>query len=143
MSESLKRLCFSLKPLRQVEEYLTKQISAFVPDSESGETSLPTRYHPTKPSEIAIRSGTAWKRLLRLSRSDSDSEGTEYEKLQDLSNKRIISACSEDIRALWDDINVRSFLTQRGIEMDMMPGLYVPSLTCEAFLRLSRYISAS
>lgn len=124
LSEEVRRLCIRLTPLRQVEELLMKRISGFVPDVSTG--SLLHRYHPAKASEISLRPGIGWKGRFRVLRSsESDQGGEQYDKSQDLTNRRIIAACAEDIIQLWDDLDVQEHLARRNIALQNQAGFFL------------------
>lgn len=42
---------------------------------------------------------------------------------EDLANRRIISACAEDIVALWDNAEVQELLKEGGVFLQDQPGL--------------------
>ncbi|KAL0578880.1 hypothetical protein V5O48_003113 [Marasmius crinis-equi] len=164
LDDTLRRLCFSLTPLRQVEETLTKRItgSCILPPIDttvsyhsrhartaSGSSTSTTpfittditkenpaltnlQYHPARASEIAIRSGThssSWKRNFslfdRLAGGRRQSAENKMEAEEDVSNRRIISACSQDIQALWRHPDVQTKLREEEISLKDQPGFFL------------------
>jgi hypothetical protein len=84
------------------------------------------RYHPEKASEISVRSGSAWKTLLRFKRhSDSSPTMKNYDRAEDLQSRRILNACADDVCALWAHPEVQEILTEKEIWLHDQPGLYV------------------
>ncbi|KAE9387970.1 G-alpha-domain-containing protein [Gymnopus androsaceus JB14] len=78
LDDTLRRLCFSLAPLKSVEMSLTKRISGsaspVVLDSSTTSADSPyAHYHPAKASEISVRSGAGWKGLLKFRRHSNAS----------------------------------------------------------------------
>lgn len=131
LSEEIRRLCIRLKPLREVEDSLTRKIAGFVPEqppSKEGAAnglnpSIPSRYHPSKACEVSIRSGRR-NRLIRFRRrSESSILGGEYDEAGDILNRRIIHACAEDIRSIWINEEVQDVLREKGIALQSQPGL--------------------
>lgn len=130
LDDTLRRLCFSLAPLKSVEMSLTKRISGsaspVVLDSSTTSADSPyAHYHPAKASEISVRSGAGWKGLLKFRRhSNASLRGYSPEDIQ---NRRIISACADDITALWTNPDVQEKLREEDISLKNQPGLYVPA----------------
>ncbi|KAJ8073750.1 hypothetical protein PM082_012028 [Marasmius tenuissimus] len=178
LDDTLRRLCFSLTPLKQVEETLTKRItgSAILPPidttvvyrSRSGSGASSTtafintdppkdhstlthlQYHPARASEIAIRSGTnssSWKRNFnlfnRLPGGRRHSAENKLEAEEDVANRRIISACSQDIQALWKHPDVQTKLKEEEISLKDQPGFFledVPRIAREDYMPSSHDI---
>ncbi|KAF9256608.1 G-alpha-domain-containing protein [Marasmius fiardii PR-910] len=179
LDDKLRRLCFSLTPLKQVEETLTKRIvgsttlppidtavayrsrasssassstAAFVNPNFSKDQSTLTslQYHPARASEISIRSGSqssSWKRNLnlfsRLPGGRRNSSENRLEAEEDISNRRIISACSSDIQALWQHPDVQTRIKEEEIHLKDQPGFFledVPRITQENYIPSSHDI---
>ncbi len=126
-SDVIKRIRFSLRPLKEVEDSLTKRISGsmllpVIADSELGDMG---RYHPEKASEVQIRSGTGWKNFIRLRRQANNVSPERAAKEEDESNRRILQACADDIATLWSDKEVQATLADRAISLKHQPGLCV------------------
>ncbi|KAK7042953.1 hypothetical protein VNI00_008690 [Paramarasmius palmivorus] len=162
IDDTLRRLCFSLTPLKQVEEALTKRITGSstvlptAPDNYDYRDTVidPTHvkqyqwqpYHPTRAAEIAVRSGhNSWKSLLtsKFKRHSHDSQETNLNKSYDVQNRRIISACSKDIEALWKHPTVQSKLMEEEVYLRDQPGFFledVPRVTDENYMPTSNDI---
>ncbi|KIK70151.1 hypothetical protein GYMLUDRAFT_151735 [Collybiopsis luxurians FD-317 M1] len=128
LDDALRRLCFSLAPLKSVETSLTKQISGsaspVVLDNTTSADSPYTHYHPAKASEIAVRSAAGgWKGFLKF-RRQSDGASSKF-SAEDLQNRRIISACANDITALWRNSDVQVKMQQQEIHLKDQPGFFL------------------
>ncbi|KAI3619671.1 putative g-protein alpha subunit [Moniliophthora roreri] len=159
LDDTLRKLCFSLAPLKQVEEALTKRITGSstvlpaVPDNYDYRKADidPTHikhyqwqpYHPTRAAEISVRSGhNSWKGLLtsKFKRHSYDSQDTSYNKFEDMQNRRIITACNEDIGALWRHPKVQAKLMEEEVYLRDQPGFFledVPRVTDENYMPTS------
>ncbi|KAF8632865.1 hypothetical protein AX17_004713 [Amanita inopinata Kibby_2008] len=115
--EGLRRHFIRLAPLRQVEESLIKKLSGSSPSYHSGAI----RYHPSRASEVEIRSGSAWKGLFKLRRQSQPGSIA----AQDDPNRRILAACTDDILDLWRDVSVRDFLAENDIVLEDQPGFFL------------------
>ncbi|KAF9028177.1 G-alpha-domain-containing protein [Hymenopellis radicata] len=129
-SDVIRRIRFSLRPLKEVEDSLTKRISGSVllpviADSELGDMG---RYHPEKASEVQIRSGTGWKNFMRLRRQANNISPERAAKEEDESNRRILRACADDIATLWSDGEVQATLTDRAISLKHQPGFFLDDI---------------
>ncbi|KAG7091963.1 hypothetical protein E1B28_008352 [Marasmius oreades] len=169
LDDTLRRLCFSLTPLKQVEETLTKRIvgstilppidtavayrsrassvssSLFINHNSSKEclTFTSLQYHPARASEISIRSGaqsSSWKRNLNLFNRTPSNKQNRLEAEEDAANRRIISACGRDIQALWQHPDVQARLKEEDIHLKDQPGFFL-----EDVLRIAQedYIPSS
>ncbi|KAF5390015.1 hypothetical protein D9757_003809 [Collybiopsis confluens] len=128
LDDTLRRLCFSLAPLKSVEVSLTKQISGttspVVLDSSTSADSPYAHYHPAKASEISVRSvAGGWKSILRFRRQSGSAPS--YYSPEDLQNRRIISACANDIIALWTNPHVQAKLQEQEIYLKDQPGFFL------------------
>ncbi len=108
-----RRHLLRLAPLRHVEESLAKKISGSVHGLHTEKT---VHYHPSRPSEVELRSGSGWKGLFKLKRQ-ADTNDT------DDSNRRILAACADDILHMWADPAVRECLASNDIVLEDQPGL--------------------
>ncbi|KAF7300687.1 hypothetical protein HMN09_00954400 [Mycena chlorophos] len=123
LSGKLKRLSFSLAPLRGVEESLSARIagSRSVEDQSQVE-----HYNPAKASEISVRSGVGWTAFLRFRRgSVDDGRSTASEKSEEMQTRRILSACAGDIAALWASEEVQQGLRERDITLQEQSGFFL------------------
>ncbi|KAJ6499584.1 guanine nucleotide binding protein, alpha subunit [Mycena vitilis] len=121
LSGQLRRLSISLAPLRQVEETLSNRIAGSRPPEESSEAD---RYHPSKASEISLRSGSGWTAFLRFRRG-STSMADRNEKAEELQTRRILSACAGDIMRLWAAPEVQQGLHDREIVLEEQSGFFL------------------
>ncbi|KAJ7770590.1 guanine nucleotide binding protein, alpha subunit [Mycena metata] len=121
LSGQLRRLSISLAPLRQVEETLSNRIAGSRPPEEASEAD---RYHPSKASEISLRSGSGWTAFLRFRRS-STSPSDRNEKAEELQTRRILSACAGDIMTLWAAPEVQQGLRDREITLQEQSGFFL------------------
>ncbi|KAF7289911.1 hypothetical protein MIND_01366000 [Mycena indigotica] len=122
LSGSLRRLSFSLAPLRQVEESLSSRIAGARSIEEQSEAE---RYNPAKASEISVRSGVGWTAFLRFRRGSVDSGRAASEKSEEMQIRRILSACATDIAALWASEDVQQGLRDRDIILQEQSGFFL------------------
>ncbi|KAJ7057833.1 guanine nucleotide binding protein, alpha subunit [Mycena amicta] len=130
LSGPLRRLSFSLAPLRQVEESLSNRIAGSRSIEEQPEAE---RYNPAKASEISVRSGSGWTAFLRFRRGSVDNGKTANEKSEEMQVRRILSACAEDIAALWASEEVQQGLQDRDITLQEQSGFFLDEVhrVCE------------
>ncbi|KAF9068855.1 guanine nucleotide binding protein, alpha subunit [Rhodocollybia butyracea] len=131
LNDSIRRLFFSLAPLKSVETSLTKRISGslspVILDNSSTSADSPyAHYHPAKASEISVRSGVGWKGLLKFRRQSGSS--SETHSPEDIQNRRIISACADDIIALWRSPGVQEKLRQEDVFLKDQPGFFLEDI---------------
>ncbi|KAK2465615.1 hypothetical protein APHAL10511_002507 [Amanita phalloides] len=112
-----RRHLIRLAPLRHVEDSLTKKISGSPRNSRAQEKTI--HYHPSKASEIELRSGSGWKGLFKLKRQ------TDIADADDGSNRRILAACADDIFRMWADPAVRQCLATNDIVLEDQPGFFL------------------
>jgi len=112
--DGFRRYFIRLAPLRQVEESLTRKLSASLSPAPDGRT---VHYHPAKASEIALRPGSGWKGLFKGKRQ----AGTN----SDDSDRRILAACADDILNLWNDPSAQESLTTKNIILGDQPGFFL------------------
>ncbi|KLO16457.1 G-protein alpha subunit [Schizopora paradoxa] len=77
--------------------------------------------------EIVVRPGAGWKRFTSAAKrfsKDKSVEAAEKERVMD-EPTAVLSACREDIIALWNDDAVRDILRRRGIDVEHMPGFFL------------------
>ncbi|KAJ3732901.1 guanine nucleotide binding protein, alpha subunit, partial [Lentinula guzmanii] len=137
LDDTLRRLIFSLAPLKSVETSLTKRISgsAGTIDNQYKSNSIDNpyaHYNPAKAPEIAVRSGAGWKGLLKFRRQSGAVASPE-----DMQNRRIINACADDIVTLWRNPDVQEKLRQEEIYLKDQPGFFledVERITKEDYL---------
>ncbi|KAK0480885.1 guanine nucleotide binding protein, alpha subunit [Armillaria novae-zelandiae] len=119
--DNLRRIRFSLRPLKQVEDSLTHRISGslFLPVVSGDELKEFPRYHPAKASEVSVRSGSGWMGFMKLRRPTDSSPGR--------TNKAggILEACVDDIQALWKAREVQCCLAERDISLVHQPGFFL------------------
>ncbi|KAK7457021.1 hypothetical protein VKT23_010324 [Stygiomarasmius scandens] len=142
LSDELKRISFSLLPLKQVERSLTARIVGSNESLPSQAAVASYSYHPAKASEVSIRSsdhshssarGYGWKSLLRLRRDSTAShlsitvqkERERQWEEEDTTNRRIIAACREDIACLWRNDDVQRKLQDEEIWLRDQPGFFL------------------
>jgi guanine nucleotide-binding protein alpha-1 subunit len=114
----IRRLKFSLLPLKQTEEALSKRIG-FTPDHAADPWSEPIR------APLASTTGRR-KTLFRFKKEESSNPiRTERDKKEEYSNRRIISACAEDMVKLWENADVQRWLQQEQVNLLDKPGLCV------------------
>lgn len=114
LSSELKRIFKRLLPLRQVEESLTRQLTGNLTNDVIEQTS----YHPAKAPEISVHSNSGWKGLMNFRRQSFTSA-----KSEEMQNRRILSACTDDVIALWKDVQVQRILGEKEISLRDQPGL--------------------
>ncbi|KAJ3985773.1 guanine nucleotide binding protein, alpha subunit [Lentinula detonsa] len=137
LDDTVRRLIFSLAPLKSVETSLTKRISgsAGTIDNQYKSNSIDNpyaHYNPAKAPEIAVRSGAGWKGLLKFRRQSGAVSSPE-----DMQNRRIINACADDIVTLWRNPDVQEKLRQEEIYLKDQPGFFledVERITKEDYL---------
>ncbi|KIL62254.1 hypothetical protein M378DRAFT_81501 [Amanita muscaria Koide BX008] len=112
--DGLRRYFIRLAPLRQVEESLTQKIFGSTLPYPDGRTAP---YHPSRASEVELRSGSGWKGLFKVKRQ-IDTSMTEP-------NRRILAACADDILNLWSDPFVQACLKAQNIILEDQPGFFV------------------
>ncbi|RDB16032.1 Guanine nucleotide-binding protein subunit alpha [Hypsizygus marmoreus] len=122
LSGELRRLCIRLAPLREVEASLTKTISGAASFSPSDTPS----YNPAKASEVAIRSTSGWRSMLKVRRQSNGFKNVQ--KTSD-ANRRTLAACAEDIISLWNDPIVQNVLWEREISLQEQPGFFLDEVT--------------
>ncbi|KAF7323868.1 hypothetical protein MKEN_00608200 [Mycena kentingensis (nom. inval.)] len=124
LSGQLRRLTFSLAPLRQVEESLSNRIAGSrpIPDQPPSEVE---RYNPAKASEISVRSGTGWTAFLRFRRGSTSAEDNRNEKSEEMQLRRILGACASDIATLWASEEVQKGLRDREITLQEQSGFFL------------------
>ncbi|KAJ3774645.1 guanine nucleotide binding protein, alpha subunit [Lentinula raphanica] len=137
LNDTVRRLIFSLAPLKSVETSLTKRISGSsnTPGADDRTTSKDgphAHYNPSKAPEIAVRSGAGWKHFLKFRRQSGAVSSPE-----DIQNRRIINACADDIMTLWRNPDVQEKLRQEEISLKDQPGFFledVERITREDYL---------
>lgn len=119
-----------LRPLKEVEDSLTKRISGLSLPFLSGISDVDgkehPRYHPEKASEVLICSGMGWKGFMKLRKQTTSASGAERasrDRVEDDGNRRILEACAEDIMRLWTEEEVHNVLEEKGIRLRHQPGL--------------------
>ncbi|THU95294.1 G-alpha-domain-containing protein [Dendrothele bispora CBS 962.96] len=140
LSDELKRISFSLLPLKQVERSLTARIVGTNEPLPSPGAVASYSYHPAKASEVSIRSSDhsstssyGWKSLLRFRRDSSAShlslsaqkERERQWEEEDTTNRRIIAACRKDIASLWMNEDVQRKLSEEEIWLRDQPGFFL------------------
>lgn len=126
--DNLRRIQFSLRPLKQVEDSLMHRISGslFLPVVSGDELKEFPRYHPAKASEVSVRSGSGWMGFMKLRRPADSSPGrSAHDKMEDEQDRRILEACVDDIQALWRAREVQCRLAERDISLDHQPGFFL------------------
>ncbi|KAK0446068.1 guanine nucleotide binding protein, alpha subunit [Desarmillaria tabescens] len=126
--DNLRRIQFSLRPLKQVEDSLMHRISGslFLPVVSGDELKEFPRYHPAKASEVSVRSGSGWMGFMKLRKpADSSSGRSAQEKMEDEQNRRILEACVDDIQTLWRAREVQNRLAKRDISLVHQPGFFL------------------
>ncbi|EEB96815.1 hypothetical protein MPER_03981, partial [Moniliophthora perniciosa FA553] len=83
-----------------------------------------------------------WKSLLthKFKRHSHDAQDPSHNKTEDVQNRRIISACSEDIMALWRHPSVQAKLMEEEVYLRDQPGFFleeVPRVTDENYMPTS------
>ena len=118
----LRRLRYSLMPLKGTEELLARRIGVSPTSHSTDPMGTLTETVPAPVSTVIGRRKTLfrWRRD-----NDHDPMATEKERREDYSNRRIISACAEDMVALWENANVQRWLRKEGITLHDKPGLCV------------------
>lgn len=114
--DELRHLSIRLAPLRSVEQSLAMLISGGSPPPAQASGG----YNPARASEISVRSGSALKSFLQLISRNNVPARSHKEKTEDLQNRRILSACAEDIVTLWGQ---EDLLRTRGIDLREQAGL--------------------
>lgn len=126
--DNLRRIQFSLRPLKQVEDSLTHRISGslFLPVVSGDELKEFPRYHPAKASEVSVRSGSGWMGFMKLRRPADSSPGrSAHDKMEDEQDRRILEACVDDIQTLWRAREVQCRLAEREISLVHQPGFFL------------------
>ncbi|KAF8348185.1 guanine nucleotide-binding protein alpha-4 subunit [Amanita rubescens] len=114
------KLRMRLLPLQGVEEALLRKLS-HAGSTELEPTQLPSsNHHGQRRKEPAV----AFGRLLNVTRTSlSDDSYIDFNDPDDPGV--ILDACSEDMRALWNDHVIQELLQSMRIRMEDMAGLYV------------------
>ncbi|KAJ7598716.1 guanine nucleotide binding protein, alpha subunit [Mycena floridula] len=113
LSDEIRRLCIRLTPLQQVQESLRKRISGSDMD-------------PDQSSELSVHSGGRWKQLFKSARRQAAE--TKRDRIEEASNRRIISACSEDMVSLWMNENLQELLRQKRVDLHSQPGFFMDDI---------------
>lgn len=109
LTASHRRLTMRLAPLRQIEHALTCRFKAALPWK-------PRTTPPSHAQELHV-SGYAWQRV-RAEEHAGSKDNDEDEELG-----RVLSACRQDMVALWNDAVVRAILRERRVELEQLSGL--------------------
>jgi hypothetical protein len=104
-----------LGPLREVEKILSEMLCG-VPDENKCD--MPPRRD--RASEVRVKSGSGWKRLLGIQRPAS-AHSSETDELT--STRSVICGCRDDIVRLWENPLVQSSLRNMGVELEQQSGL--------------------
>ncbi|KAG8893697.1 hypothetical protein FRB99_001807, partial [Tulasnella sp. 403] len=112
-----------LSPLALAEELLIRRLAG--PDGEDEATQLgswsPSATTSTsRIKEVFVRSSSNWKKTLLFQKKDDSSP----EKKQD-DPFALVSACKNDMIALWKDEGVRKVLKEKGLRLEELPGFYL------------------
>lgn len=121
LSGELCRLALSLAPLREIEMSLVESI----PGSVSSTLSRSPTYNPAKASEVAVTSGLGWKTFLTRLRSGEEEAGAQRREKENDGNTRILMACAEDMRRLWNEPFVQNSLEEQGISLRDQSGFFL------------------
>lgn len=113
-TDDLRRIKMRLAPLRHVEQILSRRLSP-----ENYQTEGRRRYRRDRASEVSVRSGSAWKALLKPRPPTANGQ----DDLQDA--QRVIEACKDDMLSLWRDSTLQNGLKERDIQLEEQSGLCV------------------
>lgn len=122
LTDDLRHLKLRLQPLKHVEHLLSKRLA--------GEEQLEEPHTGAERGfEVAVRSGSGWKGLLRgLGNGRPPTEQRNLTRASLLGNdlkesRQILNACREDMCALWADQGVQGALRSEGIVLRDEAGL--------------------
>lgn len=127
MTPELRKLTVRLAPLRQVEEHLIQILSGQQAVNDSG-VGLAQPYNPTKAPDITLSNGAQWRKAMTVHRKhsiDSMSSTASRESTEVIQCRRMLTALSNDIEALWANRSVQEMLKSAEITLNEQPGLYV------------------
>ena len=116
-----RRLQLGLSPLLTVGTHLNEKL-------------LPEINDPKLKREVCVRAGSGWKAVLGISSSTSSTpapradksrllktDAADLEKVEEASD--LLTACRDDIIALWKDQTVKDVLKKRDVRLEESPGL--------------------
>ncbi|TFK41558.1 guanine nucleotide binding protein, alpha subunit [Crucibulum laeve] len=127
-SDELRMLCARLVPLRQVEESLIKAVSTS--ESMPADVSKAQIYNPARASEVAIPSGTGWRKIHALKRYSSESKSrASNENPESRQNRCILGALGADISSLWRNTTIRRCLKSAEVRLEDQPGFFLDDVT--------------
>ncbi|KAI0360554.1 G-alpha-domain-containing protein [Trametes cingulata] len=128
------KLKLRLSPLIQVEEALLRKLTP----AGSGEVEATQLRSPSTgvshadrvralDREVAVNSQFAWKGVFHrmIGRSSSDGD-PDYNDPDDPG--RILHACKEDMKTLWNDPVIKALLRAQGIRLEDMPGFFLDQI---------------
>jgi hypothetical protein len=99
-TDEIKQLRMRLRPLREVENILSKRLEVEKSLSKRpSDTSLGSDSPSIRSGEIVVRSGSGWKALSRLHGPTGQDQMNEM--------RQIIAACCPDIVSLWENETVQ------------------------------------
>ncbi|KAH9477866.1 Guanine nucleotide-binding protein alpha-4 subunit [Psilocybe cubensis] len=127
MTPELRKLTVRLAPLRQVEEHLIQILSGQEATNDSG-VALVQPYNPTKAPDITLSNGTQWRKAMTVHRKhsiDSMSSTASRESTEIIQCRRMLTALSSDIEALWANRSVQEMLKTADIALHEQPGFFL------------------
>ncbi|KAK2467858.1 hypothetical protein APHAL10511_000153 [Amanita phalloides] len=132
------KLRMRLLPLQRVEETLLRKLS-HAGSTEFEPTRLPSEHASSQNrKEFAVHSSSQWKvafgRLLNVAQTSVDDEScVDFNDPKDPGV--ILNACSEDMKALWNDPIIQELLRSMRIRLEDMAGFFLDSLDRVTSLR--------
>lgn len=137
LTPELRKLTLRLAPLRQLEEHLIQILSGRPQVVNDSGVTIAQPYVPTKAPDITLSAGTQWRKTMTVQRQhsiDSMSSTASRESSEVVQCRRMLTALSNDIEALWANRSVQEMLKTAEITLHEQPGLYVHIVPIEVLL---------
>jgi len=107
LTDDHRRIRMRLSPLLSLEQVLTMRLFPSCPNQ----------------TEISVRGGSGWKSFISKALTHGKSRPSSSAGRESDETTTILSACRDDIIALWHDSVVRQVLNSRNARLHEMPGL--------------------